>query len=57
MPKVLALFGKVLRLEANEKPLPIKSRNIRLAELVNELGLAERVKSLLSMTGPIPLSP
>jgi len=43
-----------LRSVVNENPLPRRSINIRLAVLVNLLGFAERVISLLSLTGPIP---
>lgn len=54
LPYPLASVGSELTLVVKEKPLPRRSRNIRFATLVNLLGLAVRVRSALSLAGPIP---
>ena len=53
-PNVDAVVGRSAGLAAKEKPLPNRSRNITLAMLVKEFGLADRVMSLLRFKGPMP---
>lgn len=54
LPYPFASVGSELTLVVKENPLPRRSRNMRFAALVNLLGLAVRVRSAFSLTGPIP---